>query len=309
MKKQRPKFSVLIPVYNKEKYLRKCIKSLTKQTYKNFEIVAVDDCSTDGSREKLEELSVFFDNFRLIKNQENQGLSNNRNILINNAIGEYVLFLDPDDYLEPELLERLEQYTQDDEIDIIKYKIRLVNDDENKDKERFNYTRCDDFMSADEAMQYFSSDSSKRYALACSFAIKRSFFIDKDINFPKDARLNEDIATLPIAISRANKIVIMDYVGYSYVRNDDSLTRSSKKITNINEYVERRCSNQIQFLSAIHYAQVGVMQSGISYDTKMAFLKDMSIRANFYDEKMKDEINFMIQNRQGDENPGGDSRC
>lgn len=87
--------SIIIPNYNKEKYLKRCLDSIISQTNKNVEIIVVDDCSTDSSIDILNQ----YNNLILIKNKKNLGISDSRNVGIKYASGEYISFMDADDYL------------------------------------------------------------------------------------------------------------------------------------------------------------------------------------------------------------------
>ena len=101
-----PRFSVVIPVYNSYNLLEKCLETLEEQTYKDFEVVIVDDCSTDNSFEKLQNYSQDSKlNFHVFKNDKNSGPGETRNNGIRNATGEYVIFIDSDDYIETNSLE------------------------------------------------------------------------------------------------------------------------------------------------------------------------------------------------------------
>lgn len=97
--------SIIIPNYNYASYLEECINSVIGQTYKNIEIIIIDDCSNDNSIEIIENLQQKFD-IKLIRNTENSGVSFSRNKGIEAATGEYICFLDPDDTWYPEKLER-----------------------------------------------------------------------------------------------------------------------------------------------------------------------------------------------------------
>lgn len=101
-----PLISVVIPVYNVESYLADCIDSVTSQTYRALEIVLVDDGSTDGSGKMCDEYALRDDRIRVI-HSENHGLGAARNIGIGNAGGEYITFLDSDDWVEPDTIEAL----------------------------------------------------------------------------------------------------------------------------------------------------------------------------------------------------------
>ena len=95
--------SVIVPVYNVEKYIRRCIESILIQEYRNFELILVDDGSTDSSGDICEEYAK--DNNRItVIHQENKGLSGARNTGISNAKGEWVVFIDSDDYISKTML-------------------------------------------------------------------------------------------------------------------------------------------------------------------------------------------------------------
>ena len=99
------KFSVIVPVYNTQEYLKRCIESVLNQTYKNYEIILINDGSTDNS---LEILKKYESNSKVkIITQKNHGLSYTRNVGISHATGDYVILLDSDDFLEKDLFKVL----------------------------------------------------------------------------------------------------------------------------------------------------------------------------------------------------------
>ena len=100
------KISVIIPVYNVEKYLRECLDSLINQSFKDFEVICIDDGSTDKSYKILEEYSQKDSRIKVLK-QEHNGAGAARNLGIEIAKGKYIQFLDSDDYFEPNMLEEL----------------------------------------------------------------------------------------------------------------------------------------------------------------------------------------------------------
>ena len=102
-----PKVSVILPVYNVERYIRRCIESLQAQTMTELEFIFVDDCSTDGSMVAVEEWATEDDRVRILRNEENLGAGPSRNRGIEIAKGEYLSFIDPDDYISPDFYELL----------------------------------------------------------------------------------------------------------------------------------------------------------------------------------------------------------
>ena len=124
---KKNKFSIIVPVYNVEKYIEKCLESILNQTYDNFEIIVINDGSTDNSKKIL-------DNYKTNKkikiiNQDNQGLSIARNNGLGAASGDYILFIDSDDYIEEELLSTLNKNINNE--DLIRFQVQTVN--ENKE--------------------------------------------------------------------------------------------------------------------------------------------------------------------------------
>ena len=103
------RFSVIIPVYNVEKFIGKCLDSVFKQTYSDYEIVAVNDGSTDSSLKILENYQINNPKLKIIS-QKNKGLGGARNTGISNAKGEFLIFLDSDDYIATNMLETLDYY-------------------------------------------------------------------------------------------------------------------------------------------------------------------------------------------------------
>lgn len=101
-----PSVSVIIPVYNVDKYLRECLDSILAQTLQEWELICINDGSTDGSSAILAEYAAKDNRINVIK-QQNRGQGAARNIGLKQAVGEYIYFLDSDDYLVPDALERL----------------------------------------------------------------------------------------------------------------------------------------------------------------------------------------------------------
>ena len=109
--------SVIVPVYNVEEYLEECLESIKHQTYTDIEVILVNDGSTDNSKEICEKYCRQDNRFKLI-NQENQGLSEARNVGIRESIGEYIYFVDSDDMIKTDILQTLLSFMKDD-VDIV----------------------------------------------------------------------------------------------------------------------------------------------------------------------------------------------
>ena len=103
----QPKVNIIIPVYNSEKYLKRCFDSLVNQTYQNWEAIVVDDASTDNSCQKVKELTENDSRFKFTRLEKNCGVSKVRNLALSMITGKYTAFLDSDDYWEQDMLEVL----------------------------------------------------------------------------------------------------------------------------------------------------------------------------------------------------------
>lgn len=114
-----PFFSIVMPVYNVEKYLGEAVKSITEQTFDDFELILVDDCSPDASGKICDELSDGDDRFKVIHLPKNGGLSNARNVGIDNSTGKYIFFMDSDDIIDSNLFKLVYESLQKNTADVV----------------------------------------------------------------------------------------------------------------------------------------------------------------------------------------------
>lgn len=209
------KYSFVVPVYNTEKYLKKCLDSLEKQTFKDFEIIVVNDGSTDNSMEILSKYEKKYDNIKII-NQKNQGLSMARNNGVKKVKGKYLLFVDSDDYVETNLLEQIDKEME--KIEVLRYQIVTENEDGNNKKE-FKEEPFD-IMNGYDAFKYISS-----YHFiepACCYVYKTDYYVKNNFSFKKGV-YHEDFGLIPYVIYKANKVKSINYAGYYYVQRSGSI--------------------------------------------------------------------------------------
>lgn len=229
--------SVIIPVYNVEDYLHYAIESLEKQTYKNFEIILVNDGSTDDSGELCYEYSEKYSNVRVF-HKENGGLSDARNFGVQKAKGEFITFLDPDDYLEAYSLELLAGIQEMYDCDIVSTRVKAtelynVYSNHSLTEEDFKNVilmDCDIFL--EEAFYDKVATVS-----ACGKLYRRSIL---EISFPK-GRIYEDLYIVSEHVGKANKIVHTPLQIYNYYKRQGSIVNS--KFT----------SKQYDFFDAINH--------------------------------------------------------
>ena len=215
-----PKISVIIPVYNTEKYIEKCLESLAGQTMKDFEVVIVNDGSKDESERAIKNyMRRTRMNIKYLK-KENGGLASARNYGVERASGKYISFLDSDDYLDKDTFYLLEQYI-DKDIDLIKFKMKTVNEKEEV-LEKLDGPVFDVCKGEEGYKKLCTTD--KYMDPACIYLYRREFFVEN--NFKYKLRYHEDFGLTSLIIVQAKTFVSTDIFGYNYLQTEESLTRA-----------------------------------------------------------------------------------
>ncbi len=208
--------SVIIPVYNVEKYLEKCLDSVLQQDYEDYEIVVVNDGSTDSCGQILEEYAKKYSKIHLVT-QENKGLGGARNTGIDNSKGKYLLFLDSDDSIKPGTLATLYKEASENPVDIVWFGMDYINEDMTVISTRkANEDGCR-IVTQDECPLLYANDS-----YAWNKLYKRELFTENNIRFPERAWY-EDLKTLPKLVLHADKILLSDKVLFNYLQRADSI--------------------------------------------------------------------------------------
>lgn len=212
------KFSIVIPVYNVEDYIAKCLDSLKSQTYDNFEVIIVNDGTKDNSVEVIKKY-LKDKRFNLYE-KENGGLSSARNYGLKYVKGDYLLFIDSDDYIECDLLEHLNNILIKKEYDLIKYKINVVSvDGDILNKENGD---IEGEASLKDILSYEYSEPAWAYCYKASFFKKNKFL------YPL-GRIHEDFGLTPYILVKASNIYITNYYGYNYVQRSGSIVNGAEK--------------------------------------------------------------------------------
>ncbi len=226
---EKPKISVIIPIFNTEKWLNKCIQSIINQTYKNLEIICVDDGSTDNSRSIVIEFQKR-DNRIILISQQNQGVSAARSNGISKATGEYIAFVDSDDYLEEDMYSVLYSMAIEYNADIshcgyMKHKSNNVNISINGTEKVF-------FQNNIEALNCLLSCRVFTGSL-CSKLYKRSLF--DDVECSNNIRVNEDVL-LNYFLFKNSKLAVFKDICLYHVNEDPN--SSSRMIKNYPKQVD-----------------------------------------------------------------------
>ncbi len=228
------KFSIVIPVYNVEKYISKCLDSIKNQTYDNYEVIIVNDGTKDNS---VDVINKYLSDPRFtLYNKENGGLSDARNYGIKYVTGDYIVFIDSDDYIESDLLNNLNNILKKNEYDIIKYKINMVDD-----KGALIRKEASDLVEGKIDLKEILSFEYSEPAWA--YAYNKDFFIKNKFMYPK-GRIHEDFGLTPYILVKANSIYYMDYYGYNYVQRENSIVNGSEK-------ARRRCEDMLYHFDSL----------------------------------------------------------
>ena len=215
-----PKISVIIPVYNGEKYIKRCIDSIINQTYDNVQIIIINDGSTDNTENILKDYS----NIVLI-NKENEGVSKARNTGLSLATGDYIYFCDADDYLEKDAFETLvKEYAEND---LLRFGHYVVNGDQKKEK-----TNEDDILASvdlnfddnEQILEYLISNKTEGHLW--NYLFKLSVIKDKNILFDEDLFYQEDVIFLLEYVLKIKKIKVVSNPFYNYFVNENSVTKN-----------------------------------------------------------------------------------
>lgn len=228
------KFSIIVPIYNVESYLDKCLDSILNQTYKDYEVLLINDGSTDNSKSICLKYIEKDKRFNYIE-KVNGGLSSARNKGIELANGEYLLFVDSDDYLDINLLKTLND-NLDDDYDLIRFQVNYDKDNKiiktigSSEIKRFN-KGLDAF---NEIVNYEIVEA------AWCYLYNRNYFVKNKFLF-KEGFVHEDYGLIPLIIIKASKVKVIDFYGYYYVIRDNSIMTNNdydKVVKKANDFLE-----------------------------------------------------------------------
>lgn len=229
MDQKQELISIIIPVYNCAKYIQKCISSLQEQTYTNLEIIIVNDGSTDNSLDLCEALAVN-DERIVIRSKLNTGVSDTRNIGIDIARGKYLAFIDADDYVEKDYIDKLYYSLIQNNADIVCCGYREILNEENNEfidqvKKRAEISDINKYI------DIFVNERDFISSVIWGKLYKTSLV--KGIKF-RNLGYGEDTLYLMEIWSNNPKTLFIEYIGYHYVRHIDSATKT--KTQNIQYY-------------------------------------------------------------------------
>lgn len=211
--------SVIIPIYNVENYLERCIESIKRQTYQNLEIILVDDGSTDKSSEICEIQSSLDKRIKVI-HQKNSGVSAARNRGIDIAMGDYLCFVDSDDFIHSELLETLYKISQREDADIVTCEYQPFSQYEEIEEIQIMEFPKTKNASGREALNWLFDDKRLGVTVVWNKLYKRKIF--SDIRFP-EGKIHEDQFTTYQLLYKAEKVSYVNLKLYYYLQRENSI--------------------------------------------------------------------------------------
>jgi len=254
-----PLISVIVPVYKVEKYLDRCVQSIVNQTYRNLEIILVDDGSPDNCGAMCDAWAAKDDRIKVI-HKENGGLSDARNAGMAIAAGEYMGFVDGDDYLAPEMYRLLFDRMREDESDIAACGIQMVFEDGTPTRMLTKEGNC--VLDTQEAMEAIIRETWLKQTVPNK--LYRTLLV-WDILFPV-GKYHEDVFWSYRAVARARKVSVFDTPCYYYVQRSGSIMGegySIKRLDALEAQQQRLEFLEKEFPQLVQRARTDFLFSGL----------------------------------------------
>lgn len=238
------KLSVIIPVYNTEKYLRKCLDSVCNQTLQDIEIICVNDTSTDNSLAILQEYAQTDHRIRIINFSQNKGAAVARNTAIDEAKGEYIGFVDSDDYIDLDFYEKLYERAKKDNAELVVARLQMENE----------YGVKQDIDFVDYFFMQVKKNKLSFYIFYTSGLYNANLLDRYSVRFSDGLVYGED-RLFPLQSSYyTNKLVLVDNTTYHYVRNGDSITINKKDEKIIKSFITYNKA-VLEFLNSVELSR------------------------------------------------------
>ena len=215
------KFSIVVPVYNVEKYINKALDSILNQTYNNFEVIIVNDGSTDNSQKIIDKYTKLDKRFKSYK-KVTGGLSSTRNFGIKYTTGDYLLFIDSDDYIEKDYLEQANKVIKKNKVDILKTNMVIVN-------EEYKIVRKEKLLNKTGYVNFNDLTKLEFLDTACGYIYNLDFYKKNKFTFA-EGLYHEDFGLILEIIIKSKNIYYLDYYSYYYLIRENSIMTAKDKI-------------------------------------------------------------------------------
>lgn len=262
---QSPKISIIVPIYNAEKYLSRCIKSILNQSFLDFELLLINDGSRDYSGSICDKYSNN-DQRITVLHTENKGVSSARNNGLEYAQGDYVLFVDADDWIESNSLDLLYKTIISENLDLLQFSFRTVN---TVGKVLQNYSTE---TTVSDLHTYIEKDA----FLVCvgGTMIKKTIIDSNNLRFQTNLKLAEDQLFILSAIKFSKRMKRIADVLYNYYQNDNSATATAKFDDIIHSIVEL---NNFKYKEEFkkHIERMIVLQANVALNVEKCSIVDL----------------------------------
>lgn len=274
----RPRLSIIIAVYNCEKYIEACARSLFEQTLNDIEYIFVNDATPDNSISILEKITGEYPNrkplVKIVSLEKNGGVSNARKIGLEHATGEYVIHTDSDDWIDLDMYERLYHKAKETDADIVGCNFRHEFSDKQYD---FHQQYAD---TIDNNIRHLING--KIFPSLCTSLTRRSLIEENDINFPVGLNMGEDLFYNLQLYLHAKKIVNINWAPYHYRHTEESscVKRTRESIDSdiaIASHIEQLMREQNlyeEYAKDIEYRK---------FYSKLPLIQDLSNKKNYHD--------------------------
>lgn len=220
-------FSIIVPVYNVEKEIKKCLDSIKNQTYGDFEVLCVDDCGKDSSMDIVREYAQKDNRFKILTHEHNRGVSAARNTGLDNASGEYTMFVDSDDWLETNALEIIKNNFDKSKSEVIVFNIYNCYPD---GKKEINDTT--NFKKSNQTQVLLTENNLNTFiGVVWNRAYKTSLINDNHIRFPEGMIIEDSDFTFKISMHIKSVFIIEDVL-YNYLRNREGSYTTEDAVNN-----------------------------------------------------------------------------
>lgn len=297
--------SIIVPVYNVEKYLSRCIDSLLNQTYTNFELILINDCSKDNSLAICKKYEEIDSRIIVIDNKKQSGVSASRNAGIERASGEYVMFADSDDYVCNDFVEKMVNAIEEKNVDIVRCKAIIYKKDGGMYVENIHGREGKTFEN-EELKQFVTELVAYNQRHIVSFSMVLIIRGDKiKIKYNEELNYKEDLVFfIQLLLENVESIYFLDEALYYYCYNEKSLT---KNCNNFYNYIRNSivCGKIVKELLNKHDLLNPKLEKDIDYTLvkddiqRFYLIKDypvLEIRKEIREAFENDELNKMIKN-------------
>ena len=280
------KVSIIILIYNTEKYLEECLDSVINQTYKNLEIILINDGSLDNSLKICREYETK-DARIVVIDKENSGVSNTRNIGIESSTGDFITFVDSDDWLELDAIETMVKCINKNNVDVVRTNF-AINNEVGKIPKKLEGKIIKEKIN--ELLYYFLNAEIPAYM--CLFLIKREIIIDNNLKLNEDLVMMEDTLFFVNLIQYVNSIYILNKKTYNYRIYQESSSNSIKRVEKniksvlkVNEEINKIISSDlVEITNRTEFRIIAVFIIKMyehNYESKMDVLNYLKEDSNF----------------------------